>query len=118
SRLFGSQVGQPGREQASRVIEKAGGRRKYLNVTRPTQSLITLRAICREVEEIAAHTPDDVLMQPIHQRVGTLEPAGALHIRMADNCMNIARVQFTRPAVDLGIAEAMKRETRLPLLWP
>ena len=42
---------------------------EHLDVAGPAQALVALRAVGRDVEEVAAHAPDHVLMQPVDQRV-------------------------------------------------
>ena len=64
------------------VVQEGRGGRKDLDVAGPAQALVALRAVGGHVEEVAAHAPDDVLVQLVEQRVGAFEPAGALHIRM------------------------------------
>jgi hypothetical protein len=55
-----------------------------------------------------------IFVQPVEQRVGALEPAGALHVRVHHDRHDVRRAQFAGPAAHLGVAEAVKGEARLP----
>ena len=78
--LLEREVAQPRVEEAAHVVEEARGRREHLDVAGPAQPLVALRAVGREVEEVAAHAPHDVLVQLVDERVRGVEPAGALHV--------------------------------------
>src|SRR5699024_6077080 len=72
--LLVGQVGQPGGEHARTVEEESGRGREDLDVPGPPQTLVTLRAVGRQVEEVAACAPHDVLVQTVEQGIGALEP--------------------------------------------
>ena len=95
--LLGGEVGSQDARKPAHVVEEAGGGREHLDVAGPAQPLVALRAVGRDVEEVAAHAPDDVLVQPVEQRVGALEPAGALHVGVADDRAGRRRAR-ARPA--------------------
>jgi hypothetical protein len=57
-------------------------------------------------------------VQAVDARVGTLEPAGARHVGVDDECGDIIGSQLARPAVDLGEPEPVERESRVPDLAP
>ena len=108
------EVTQPRLEETGSVVKKAGGRSEHLYVTGPAQPLVTLRTVGRDIQKVAAHTPHHVLVEPIDQRVGALEPTGALHIRMANYGADVASQRDAGPAGHLGIAKTMEGEARLP----
>ena len=66
------QIAQPfGVERGDVRIE--GGRADVdLRVAGPAHAFVTLRAVRGDVDEVAAHALHDVLVQPVHQRVGRL----------------------------------------------
>ena len=83
-------------------------------LARDGSDLADVRAVRRYVEEVAAQTPYDVLVKLVEQRVGALEPAGALQIGVADHRADPVGSKFSWPAVHFGVAEAMDGEARLP----
>ena len=48
---------------------------EYLRIARPSQTLIALRAIGWDIKKIALLPPDDIALQLVDQRVGTIELA-------------------------------------------
>lgn len=55
-------------------------------------------------------------MQPVDQRVGAFEPAGAHHVGARDFGDDVFGVEGAGPAGDLGVAEAVKGVVGGPLL--
>src|SRR5207302_1711119 len=105
--LFNGQVCQPRGQEASRVVEEASCGCEYLNVAGPAQAFVTLRAIGRDAEEVAAHAPHYILVEPVDQWIRAFKPAGALQIGVADHSTDIVGLQSAGPAFHLGIAESM-----------
>ncbi len=112
--LLGSQVRQPRGKESSAVVEEASRGCEYLDVAGPAQALVALRAIGRDAEEVAAHAPHHILVEPVDQWVRALEPPSALHIGMADHRVDIVYLQLPGPAFHLGVTEAMEGEARFP----
>jgi hypothetical protein len=103
-------------EEAPYIEEERGRRREHLDVARPAETFIALRAVGRHVQEVAAQPPHDVLVQFVHERVRGVEPAGALHVAVHHDGRDVGGVDIARPAVDLRVSEAMEGELRLPFL--
>ena len=68
-------------EEIVNIEEVGRGGDEDSDVTSPAESLVPLRAVGGEVEEIPAETPDDVSVQLVEQLVGALELADALQLR-------------------------------------
>ena len=90
-RLLDGQVGQPGPEHAGRVVQVGRGGGEDHQVAGPAQPLVALRAIGGHVDEVAAHAPDDVLVQPGHVRIRAREGTGGTQIGMHDNGFQVIR---------------------------
>ena len=67
--LIRRHIRQPLREETGDVHVERGSAREHLGISRPSETLVALRAVSRHVEKIAALTPDDVAMQLVEQRV-------------------------------------------------
>ena len=84
-----------------------------LGIARPAEPLVALRAIGRQINEVGALRPDDVLEQPIDHRVGALEAAGHRRVRVQHDAGDRVQVRLARIARQLDILEAVEREARL-----
>ena len=113
--LLVREVAQPRREERVAVGEEARGGREDLDVARPAEALVALRAVGGDREEVAAHAPHDVLVQAVEQLVRRREPARAGQVAREHDRGHVGRVELARPALDRGVAEAVEREPRLPL---
>ena len=71
------QVDQPVGEEGLDVEQVRRGRRERGDVTGPAEPLVALRAVGRQVEEVALGAPHDVAVQLVEVRLGALEEAGA-----------------------------------------
>ena len=116
ARLLEGEVAQPRREESVAVVEEARGRAEDLQVAGPPEALVALRAVGGDREEVAAHPPHDVLVQAIQLRVRGLEPAGAHHVGVQHEGLDVRRVELPGPAVELRVPEAVEREPRLERL--
>jgi len=83
-----------------------------LRVSRPAESLIALRAIRRQIEEIGALRPDDILKQPVHHGIGAFERAGQRGIRLEHNAGDRLEARLARVARQFHILEPVKSEAR------
>ena len=111
--LLVGEVLQPGREEAAAVVQERRGRCEHLDVAGPAEALVALRAIGRQVDEVPAHAPAHVLVEPVEPVVRRVERAGRLHVGVAHDGLDRVGRQLARPAVDLHVAEAVDRERRL-----
>ncbi len=116
--LLGGEVVEPVAQEALRVVEVGGRRGEHGEVAGPAQPLVALRAVGGHVDEVAAHPPDDVAVQLVHQRVRAGERAGAAQVGPDDDGRDRVGVELARPAADLGVAEAVEGEGRLELVVP
>ena len=96
------------------VVQERRRRGEHLDVAGPPEPFVALRAVGGHVEEVAPQTPDHVLVQPVDERVRAGEPAGPLHVGVDHLGGDGGGVEGTRPAVDLGVPEAVEGELRLP----
>ena len=102
-------------EEVLDVEEKGCCRREHRDITGPAEALVSLRAISGHIEEIAAQTPHDVLVEPIQQRVRGDEGPRPLQVGAddhGDECIDDVVVS-ARPSCDLDIAEPVEGERRL-----
>jgi hypothetical protein len=113
--LLGGEVGQPGAEEPGGVVQIRSRRREHLDVTGPAEPLVALRAVDRHVEEVAAHRPDDVVVEPVEQRVRGGEPTGAAEVSANHDGFQVGRRQVGH-AVQLGVAETVEGQRRLEQL--
>src|SRR5713226_2889522 len=60
---------------------ESGGSHINLGVTGPTEALVSLWTISREIQEIGALSPNNVFEEAIHERIGALEIAGERCVR-------------------------------------
>ena len=67
--LLEGEVGEPVGQECAAVEERRRGRGEHLDVAGPPHPLVSLRAVCRHGEEVAAHRPDDVLVESVEQVV-------------------------------------------------
>ena len=117
--LLEREVAQPRVEESAHVVEEARRRREDLDVARPAEALVALRAVGRHVEEVAAQPPHDVLVQlvrPARSDVSN-QPVRSMSLWIT-TAVDRGRVELARPARHLGVAEAVESELGLPLLEP
>ena len=102
---------QPLVEELVDIVVVSGGTAENLCVTRPAKTFVSLRAVGRDIEEVAALTPDDVFVKAVDHRIGAGEPARTLDIGMNDNRLEVADVGLRRRVFgQTDIAEALERE--------
>ena len=111
--LVRSDVGQPLREESGDVrVERRGGR-EHLRVAGPAESLVALRTVGGDIQEVAALSPHDVVLELVDERVGCLERARRRHIRVNnDACDRIERRRAGK-SVDCDVSKSLKSEMRL-----
>ena len=114
--LLGRHVAKPVPEEVLDVEEVGTGRREDGDVARPPQSLVALRAVRGQVDEVAERAVDDVLVESIQEGLRTRERPGAAQTRTDPHGFDTPSahgVQPAGPAVDLDVAEPVERESRL-----
>lgn len=112
------QVVQPAVEEVGGVERERCGCRESCDVAGPPQALITLRAVGRDTQEVAALTPDGVLDELRDERLGARESSRPRHLRMDHDGLEVSRAELAGPPVDLGVAETVEREGGLERVDP
>src|SRR4029077_13670973 len=84
-----------------------------LRITSPAESLVALRTISGDVEEIPALSPHNVLLQTVHQRIRCLERARRCHVGVDNDPGDRIECRRSRKSIHGDVAEALKREVRL-----
>ena len=97
--LLDREVGQPGAQHAGGVVEE-GRRRRERPARSPVQPSRSSRCgqSVGHVDEVAAHAPDDVLVQPVDVGVRAGERAGAAQVGVDDDRLEVGGGQLARPA--------------------
>ena len=113
--LLAREVRQPGAKRPRAIVEKGRRRSEDLEVAGPAQALVPLRAVRGDVQEVAPHAPDDVLVEAVEHRLRGAEPAGSLQVRVTDDRPHVLRRQASRPAIQLRVPEPVVGEAWLPL---
>src|SRR6201999_2693646 len=103
-------IGQPVAEERVDVVQEGGRWRERRNVTGPAQALIALRAVGWYVDEIAPHSPDDVVVELVQQRVGGAESSDPFELGTDGHSGQIRRLELARPTRYLGVPEAVEGE--------
>ena len=67
------EVAQPARPERGRVEQRAAGRRERLRVAGPAESLVALRTVGRDGDEVVALRPHHVLVEPGQVRIRAFE---------------------------------------------
>ena len=114
--LVEGKVAEPLREEAGDIHVEARRPRKDLSIPGPPESLIALRTVGRDVEEVAALPPDNVPLQLVQQRVRRHERPGLGQVGVDHHTGDGAERRLTRHPLDLHVAEAVIGEVRLPRL--
>src|SRR5689334_22713926 len=101
-------------DKSGDIHVESGGSHEYLNITRPTQTFVALRAVRRHIYEIAFLTPQNVMLKLIEHWIGTFKPACLLDVRMQHNAGDRVAGDIARVPLNFYIPKAVKREFRLP----
>ena len=83
-----------------------------LCVAGPAEPFVPLGAIRRQVNKVRALRPHDVLVQPVHHRIGALEIARKRSIGVQHNARDGVEVRLARIARHLHILEPVEGESR------
>ena len=115
--LLGGHVGHPLIEEGLHVAVERRRAEEDLRVARPAQTLVALRAVGRNIDEVVEHPPLDIRLQPVDERVGRNERT-VLGRRRTDRLGDeILGVQLAVDSLHLDVAEAVEGEPgREPLL--
>ncbi len=111
--LVGREVAEPLGEEAVNLVVEGRRRRERLGVAGPAEPLVARRRVGRHVEEVAALSPGDVLLQAVEQRIRRDEPSGAGHVAVQHDPGDRRGGQFARVSLDRDVAEPHEGEVRL-----
>ncbi len=111
--LLLGEVEEPAVQEVGGVELERGRGRVGRDVPGPAEPLVALRAVRRHREEVALLAPHRVLDEPVDERFGAGEGAGAAQIRVDDDGLQGRGVELARPPGDLGVAEPVEGEGRL-----
>ena len=103
-------------QEIVRIKIAAGGAAEDFRVPRPSQTLIPLRAVNGDVEEVPPLSPDDVFVETVEFGVTALEGAGPVQIRRENNAGHLNIFDWIGgelESVNLDIAESVEGECRL-----
>ena len=78
--LLAPKVVKPFLKEFLRIEIQRSGTAEHLGVSRPTQSFISLRAVCRHVKEVTSETPNYIVIKLLNKVVTASEIADSLHI--------------------------------------
>src|ERR1041385_8815244 len=106
------QFAKPFRIKGGHVRIVSGGAHINLRITRPSEALVALRTIRRQIEKIGALSPDDVLKEAIDHWVGAFKVAGERSIRVHYDALDRIGVRLAWVTADLDTLKAVKRESR------
>ena len=108
--LVGGEIVKPLFKEALSIEIEARRADKHLRVARPAEALVSLRAVGRDIEEIALLTPDYIFEKLVHRLVRALEITRAADIRMDDDRREILFFHLIRPVLKADISKAEKGE--------
>ncbi len=80
--MIGSQVSQPFSIETSGIHIETSRRGKDLCIAGPSQTLITLGTIGRDIQEVTPEAPLYVFLQTVNQRIGTFKITCRNQVRM------------------------------------
>src|SRR5208337_257351 len=95
------------------IVIEGSGAGKGLGISGPTQSLIPLRAIRGDVEEIPFLPPDDVVLKLAQQLIGSFKGTGGLNRRMDNHAREAIERGCSGPTAHSHITKPLEGEVRL-----
>src|SRR5579862_1135430 len=111
--LIESQILQPlGIKSSGVEVERCCGS-KNLRVARPSQTLVALRTIGRNIQEIAFLSPDNIVLELIEKGARGFEVSGLFHRRVNDDTGELLRINVAGPSAHGYITKPLKGEVRL-----
>ena len=110
--LLGGQVGRPRRQEAGHVGQEERRGAEDLQVAGPAEAFVALGTVGGDVDEVAAHAPEHVVVQPVEQVVGRLEPAGPDNVGAQHDRLDVGGGEVVQ-SVHLRVAEAVEGEVGL-----
>ena len=110
--LGSTDVRQPFPEELPDIVLQGRGAAEDLAVAGPAVALVPLRAVCGDIQVIAFLAPDDIAEELVEHRIAAVQPAGALHLRMQHDGMDLIGGEAFRGLVDPQIAETEEGKPR------
>ena len=103
--LVGGEIAKPLFKEALNVEIEARRADKHLRVARPAEALVSLRAVGRDIEEVALLTPYYILEKSVHRLIRALEVPRAADIRVYNYRREILFFYLIRPVLKADIAK-------------
>ena len=97
-RLLGCQVAKPAGERSVGGVQAQRRRREDLDVAGPSDPLVALRAVRRQVDEVVAHAPHDVRVQLVEPCVRASRTSRCAACRCAARRLRRRRPRARRPS--------------------
>ena len=94
------------------IFKEACCTAENLRVTGPSKSLISLRAVCRNIHKVTLQSPEDIVGQLVQIRIGCLKKSGTFHVGMNGMCDKVSRFRCSREGNDLCVTESHKGKGR------
>ena len=116
--LLGGQVQQPVAQEGRHVEQVGRGRGEDGDVTGPALPLVPLRAVGRQIEEVAPLTPHHVAVQLVDEIVGAGEGADPRQVGVHDHGDHVLGADRLAQTGHLGVAEAVEGQGGLEDVQP
>ena len=94
------------------IFKEACSTAENLRVSGPAKSLISLRAVCRNIHKVTLQSPEDIVGQLVQIRIGCLKKSGTFHVGMNGMCDKVSRFRCSREENDLCVTESHKGKGR------
>ena len=105
---------EPLREERLHVGKHASGANIRLRIAGPSQALIALRAVGRDVDEIHPLRPQRIACQTIQHSVGSFQTSGERRVAANSYAYDVAWRWFILEPGDFDVLKSMKSKSRLP----
>ena len=116
SPLIGSQVCQPFVEEVVHSSQERSCAEEHLCVARPSQTLVTLRAIGRHIHKVVPESPFDVVLKLVDDRIRRTELPNSIKTRADRYGFEIFQTEFAFQAFHADVSEAIEGMARLEAL--
>ena len=100
-------------EEVIHVGQIGGGAAEHAQVAAPSHTLVALRTVGGDADEVGQHRPFDVFPEAVHQRIAALVVRREVLYRTDYKALHIGGSGCCRDAGNLEIAIAVLREMRL-----
>ncbi|EEQ38797.1 hypothetical protein CLUG_02924 [Clavispora lusitaniae ATCC 42720] len=102
------EIFQPAAEHGRTVKEERGRSAEKRNVASPAHSLVSLRAVCGQSDEVASCASNHIVVQSVEKVVVTGKLAGSRHVGRDHHRTQILKRKCFRNIFHLAVAEAVE----------